>query len=161
MLQLFPGIDSVCCTLEYNMCDIQAALVQASATPFVGPRIVFTEADQGPNMVNTQIQLASGSELSPSATYLLVGGFGGLGRSIAEHLARRGARHIALFSRSGASSSSAQSLLAKMHAAGIDARAFTTDICDEQNLMASLKELQSVMPPIRGAIQCAAVVDVS
>ncbi len=39
--------------------------------------------------------------LDPSATYLVVGGLGGLGLDIIEFLAAHGARHAAIFCRSG------------------------------------------------------------
>ncbi|CAK7271094.1 hypothetical protein SEPCBS119000_004424 [Sporothrix epigloea] len=118
---------SVCCAIEHNMRDLKAALIQASEKPFVGSHVLFTEADKGPNLVNVHTQSTSDIALSSSATYVLVGGLGGLGRSIAEHLVRRGAKHIAFVSRSGASSASAQSMLVKMQTAGIDAQVFTTD----------------------------------
>lgn len=161
MLRLHPGLDSVCCTTEHNMRDLKAALIQAADTPFLGSHVLFTEADKGGNLVSVHVQSTTKAAISSSVTYLLVGGLGGLGRSIAEHLVRRGAKHIAFLSRSGAGSLSAKSMLVKMQAAGIDARVFAADVCNEKQLAASLGEIQSTMPPIRGAIQCAAIVDVS
>ncbi|KAK1981253.1 reducing polyketide synthase, partial [Colletotrichum cereale] len=52
--------------------------------------------------------------LDPDATYLLVGGTGGLGRSLARNLAVAGARHIAFLSRSGDASEEARTLLAEL-----------------------------------------------
>ncbi|ERS99538.1 hypothetical protein HMPREF1624_04742 [Sporothrix schenckii ATCC 58251] len=159
MLQLAPGLDSLCGVIEHNMCDLQAVLSEASANPFFGSRLLFTDADAGANLVNTHVQSFFRAELSSSATYLLVGGLGGLGRSIAEHLVRCGAKHIAFFSRSGANSEVAQAFLSKLHAAGIYARAFTADICNGEQLAVAIKKVQAAMPSIRGAIQCAGVVD--
>ncbi|CAK7563520.1 MAG: hypothetical protein SEPTF4163_001389 [Sporothrix epigloea] len=141
------------------MRDLKAALIQAADTPFLGSHVLFTEADKGGNLVSVHVQSTTKAAISSSVTYLLVGGLGGLGRSIAEHLVRRGAKHIAFLSRSGAGSLSAKSMLVKMQAAGIDARVFAADVCNEKQLAASLGEIQSTMPPIRGAIQCAAIVD--
>ncbi|KUI43055.1 polyketide synthase [Mycobacterium sp. IS-1590] len=41
------------------------------------------------------------TKLSPAATYVVTGGTGALGRSVATYLVEHGARHIALLSRSG------------------------------------------------------------
>lgn len=41
------------------------------------------------------------TKLSPTATYVVTGGTGALGRTVATYLAEHGARHIALLSRSG------------------------------------------------------------
>ncbi|KIH94613.1 hypothetical protein SPBR_05927 [Sporothrix brasiliensis 5110] len=61
---------------------------------------------------------------------------------------------------SGANSEVAQAFLSKLHAAGIYARAFTADICNGEQLAVAIKKVQAAMPSIRGAIQCAGVVDV-
>ncbi|KAL1892848.1 Type I Iterative PKS [Sporothrix stenoceras] len=159
ILKLISGLDAMRCTIEHNMCGLQKALSEASTNPFVGPHLVFTESDAGANLVNTVVQSTSEAALSPSGTYLLIGGFGGLGRSIAEHLVKCGAKHIAFFSRSGASSKVAKAFITKLHASGVHARAFATDICNGEQLAVSIKKVQAVMPPIRGAIQCAGVVD--
>lgn len=161
ILKLIPGLDSMYCAIEHNMCDLQKALSEASTNPFARPRLVFTESDAGANLVNTVAQPTSRAGLSSTGTYLLIGGFGGLGRSIAEHLVKSGAKNIAFFSRSGASSEVAKAFIAKLRVGGVHARAFEVDICNGEKLAVSIKKVQAVMPPIRGAIQCAGVVDVS
>lgn len=45
--------------------------------------------------------LAQPIEFDPSASYLLVGGFGGLGRALAVWLAERGAKSLVFLTRSG------------------------------------------------------------
>ena len=154
-----PKLDSVHGVLEYNMCDVQAALEHAAENAFAAPHVLYTQADVGANMVNASVRLTHGGGLSSTATYLLVGGLGGLGRSIAEHLVKRGARHIAFFSRSGACTAAAQALVTKLRLGGVQVAAFATDVCDATQLAAAIGEVHKFMPPIRGAIQCAAVVD--
>ena len=48
----------------------------------------------------------------PSKTYLLVGGLGGLGRTLAEWMVRKGARSLAFLSRSGAETENARATVA-------------------------------------------------
>ncbi|WP_328518101.1 type I polyketide synthase [Mycolicibacterium arseniciresistens] len=51
--------------------------------------------------VSTTLTKPFPTKLSPDATYVVTGGTGALGRTVATFLAERGARHIALLSRSG------------------------------------------------------------
>ncbi|KAI0096862.1 hypothetical protein GGR51DRAFT_489918 [Nemania sp. FL0031] len=97
--------------------------------------------------------------LDPNSTYLLVGGLGGLGRAQALFMAEHGARHIAFISRSGGARPEAQEVLEKLQALGVDARPFAGDIADKSQLQAVLNEIASAMPPIRGVIQGAMVLD--
>lgn len=162
ILQLAPSLGAVNGTLEYNMSNIQDALNAATAKPFAGSYVVTTHSDSiRPVNVNMAVSLTQKPRLSSSATYLLVGGLGGLGRVITEHLVAEGARCIAFFSRSGDRSPPAQAFIAKLNAKGVYCRAFAVDICDEAQVATAIKKLYGSMPPIQGAIQCAAVVSVS
>lgn len=51
--------------------------------------------------VSTTLTKPFPTKLAPDATYVVTGGTGALGRTVATFLAERGARHIALLSRSG------------------------------------------------------------
>lgn len=97
--------------------------------------------------------------IDPNGTYLLAGGLGGLGRSIAELLVSNGARHLAFISRSGASSVQSSEFLESLHQQGVEARAYKADICNPAALTDVIKEqVSKEMPPIRGVFQCAAVI---
>ncbi|OAA75373.1 Beta-ketoacyl synthase [Akanthomyces lecanii RCEF 1005] len=97
--------------------------------------------------------------ISVDATYVLAGGLGGLGRSIAELLVANGAKNIAFLSRSGASSSAAAQFLEKLFEQGVAAEAFSVDICDQVALQDLLSTtVSATMPPIAGVFHCAAVI---
>ncbi|KAK2608454.1 hypothetical protein QQS21_003024 [Conoideocrella luteorostrata] len=97
--------------------------------------------------------------IDPDGTYLLAGGFGGLGRSIAELLVQNGAKHLAFVSRSGDSSASSQSFIESLQDRRVHVKVYRVDICDEASLRATMTEKISVeMPPLRGVFQCAAVI---
>ncbi|KAI1420233.1 hypothetical protein F5Y12DRAFT_719784 [Xylaria sp. FL1777] len=97
--------------------------------------------------------------LDPDSTYLLVGGLGGLGRAQALFMAEHDARHIAFISRTGSARQEAKDLLGRLKALGVDARAYAGDIADRPRLQEILEEIATTMPPIRGAIQGAMVLD--
>ncbi|KAI0879040.1 hypothetical protein GGS24DRAFT_486779 [Hypoxylon argillaceum] len=97
--------------------------------------------------------------LDPSSTYLLVGGLGGLGRAQALFMAEHGARHIAFISRSGGARQEAQEVLETLKTLGVDARPYAADIADKSQLKEVFDEIATAMPPIRGVIQGAMVLD--
>lgn len=95
--------------------------------------------------------------LNPNATYLLVGGLGGLGRAQAIYMAEHGARHLAFVSRSGLARQEAKDLVAKLTADGVEAKAYAGDVADKGQLRTIIDDITRKMPPIRGVIQGAMV----
>lgn len=94
--------------------------------------------------------------LDANATYLLIGGFGGLGRSLADLLADAGATSLCFISRSGAHSGAAQKLISDLEKRDVRVTAYTCDISDREQLSSLLRESRG-LPPIKGAFQCAMV----
>ncbi|KAI2779732.1 putative polyketide synthase [Daldinia loculata] len=90
----------------------------------------------------------------PDATYVIVGGTGGLGGSIANWMAESGAKNILLLSRSGASKASVPGLLAQLTGQGVKADAWACDVADESQLLGCLDRCKiENWPAIRGVIQ--------
>lgn len=94
--------------------------------------------------------------LQLDATYVLVGGLGGLGKAVAGLMADRGARHLLFISRSGAKTPEDFLFLSSISRRGVRALNLSVDVCDEEALRQALHSID--MPPIKGAVQCAAVV---
>jgi myxalamid-type polyketide synthase MxaC len=95
----------------------------------------------------------------PDATYLVTGGCGALGSSIASWLVDRGARHLVLVGRSGASSPEAAGRVARLRERGADVLAAAADVADRAALSAVLANAAERMPPLRGVIHAAGVID--
>ena len=93
------------------------------------------------------------------ATYLVSGGLAGFGLETAKWLVDRGARHLALLGRRGADTPGAAQALAMLEEAGVEARAFACDVADEAGVAATLAEIRRTMPPLRGVVHAAMVVD--
>jgi microcystin synthetase protein McyG len=95
---------------------------------------------------------------SADASYLIVGGLRGVGLRVAEWMAERGARHLALVGRSEPSGE-ARTRLAAMERSGV--RLFTAygDVADAQRLARIVETIEQSMPPLRGVIQSAGVLD--
>ena len=97
--------------------------------------------------------------LHENATYVLVGGLGGIGRSLATLLAEHGAKHIAFISRSGNSRPEAKTLMADLSAKGVNAYSFACDIANDKAMETVVATLTSNLPPIKGLIQSAMVLN--
>ncbi|PCH00416.1 Acyl transferase/acyl hydrolase/lysophospholipase [Penicillium occitanis (nom. inval.)] len=97
--------------------------------------------------------------LDPNSTYLLAGGLGGLGKSLAKLLAQKGARHLAFVSRSGPASKNAISLTQELADMGVKTAIYAADVSDETAMTNMLAQCAAEMPPILGVIQSAAVLE--
>ncbi|KAH9230788.1 hypothetical protein K456DRAFT_1727160 [Colletotrichum gloeosporioides 23] len=93
------------------------------------------------------------SRFDPEASYVIAGGLGGLGRSVARWMASRGAKNLILLSRRGAVEESAKELVKELE--GVCNKVVTPacDVTDADALKNLMTELSSSMPPIKGCIQ--------
>ncbi|KAL9603451.1 MAG: hypothetical protein Q9219_001138 [cf. Caloplaca sp. 3 TL-2023] len=92
-----------------------------------------------------------------NATYVIAGGSGGLGRSIARWMASRNARSIILLSRSGSSTQATKDLIDELSALGVRIATPSCDVGDRTALEQTLDTCLQTMPPIKGCIQGAMV----
>jgi len=95
--------------------------------------------------------------LHPDSSYLLVGGLGGIGRSISLSLVLNGAKHLIFLSRSGRNEKN-EHFLKELEALGCRVQVFAgsvANIDDVKNLVAKAEK------PIRGVIQLSMALQVS
>lgn len=95
--------------------------------------------------------------LDPQATYLFVGGLGGLGRSLAKEFVACGARNLAFVSRSGISSPQAAAVVEELEKDGARVKAYCCDASDGNSFKATMDQVGSDLPPVKGVIQMAMV----
>lgn len=93
--------------------------------------------------------------LDPDASYIIVGASGGLGRGISKWMAGKGAKHLILLSRSGATSSAAERNVAELRELGVKVAAPKCDVSDETSLGQVLQDCAYGMPPVKGCINSA------
>jgi acyl transferase domain-containing protein/threonine dehydrogenase-like Zn-dependent dehydrogenase len=93
------------------------------------------------------------------ATYLVTGGLGGFGLETAKWLVDGGARHIALVSRRGAAAPGARDAIRYLEARGVTVRAFAADVGRRADIATVLDDIAATMPPLRGIIHSATVLD--
>lgn len=97
--------------------------------------------------------------LDARATYLITGGLSGFGAATARHLAARGARHLTLISRRGASAPEAPALLADLRAAGIQVAVHAADAAEEAAVRRILKDIEDSGRRLAGVVHAAMVLD--
>ncbi|KAL8726146.1 MAG: hypothetical protein Q9166_006903 [cf. Caloplaca sp. 2 TL-2023] len=115
--------------------------------------IEFHDDDLVPTMATTKPRWY----FDENATYVITGGLGGLGRSIARWMTSRRAKYLLLLSRTGAKDEAAVSLLEELKEKGVNVAAPACDISDERTLVSILKQYAETFPPIKGCIQGAMV----
>lgn len=117
----------------------------------------FSNTTNSHNQTTNTLQVAqkppSETSLDPCASYLLVGGLGGLGRSISHWLIAHGAKNLIFISRSGAVTPASQSFIASLHASGIRTSIIQCDVSDALELSIHLSTTLETLPPIKGVIQ--------
>ncbi|WP_366554983.1 SDR family NAD(P)-dependent oxidoreductase [Aquibaculum sediminis] len=98
-------------------------------------------------------------ELVADATYLVAGGLGGFGLETAQWLVRHGARHLLLLGRSGASSDAARAGVEALQAAGATVVVEACDLADQAAVEAVIARAKAEMPPLRGVLHTAMVLE--
>lgn len=108
----------------------------------------------GADGVLTQVHPARrpGVLLQPSASYIIVGGTGGIGLDLAGWLPSKGATHLILVSRSGASSEKAKQTVQELMANGITVEVCCCDISSQADVTEKLGPVLRQMPAVRGVI---------
>ncbi|KAG8407726.1 Type I Iterative PKS [Metarhizium acridum] len=101
--------------------------------------------------------------LSPDASYLIVGGVGGIGRSVVRWMVDRGAKNLILLSRSAGDGIKTGGFVEEaMQEMCCRIKAISGDVSDAANLALALQECrQDRLPPIRGIVHAAMVVQAS
>jgi acyl transferase domain-containing protein/NADPH:quinone reductase-like Zn-dependent oxidoreductase/NADP-dependent 3-hydroxy acid dehydrogenase YdfG/acyl carrier protein len=93
------------------------------------------------------------------ATYLVTGGLGYLGMLAARDLVDRGARHVELLGRTAATGPELAASINMMRESGALVRTASVDLSDGAALRDLVDDIERTMPPIRGVVHAAGVLD--
>ncbi|MEM7050085.1 MAG: SDR family NAD(P)-dependent oxidoreductase [Acidobacteriota bacterium] len=100
-----------------------------------------------------------GPELRSAATYLITGGLGGMGLTVARWMIDGGARRLVLVGRRDAAAAGAEEEVQALRAAGAEVSVRTLDVADGDAVGELVAELAAGEAPLRGVIHAAGVVD--
>jgi phthiocerol/phenolphthiocerol synthesis type-I polyketide synthase C len=129
------------------------AFRQMQQSRHIGKLVISVEDD--PDMA----VIRPNAGIRQDGTYLITGGLSGFGLATARWLAEQGAHHFALVGRRGASTEEAQAGISALERAGAGVRVFAVDVCDKAAVAAMMDEVRKAMPPLRGVIHAAMVLD--
>ncbi|EUC45778.1 hypothetical protein COCMIDRAFT_5016 [Bipolaris oryzae ATCC 44560] len=91
------------------------------------------------------------------ASYLLVGGLGGIGRATASWMVEHGAKNLIFANRSGMSKQEAKDTVHALKSMGARVHVQKCDVSNTDSVRKLVDECANQMPPIRGVIQGAMV----
>lgn len=142
--------------LEFGMADVEKAFRFMQAGKHMGKVVVrVDDKDVVPAVPRTPKV-----NVCPDATYV-VAGLGGIGREIGRWLAEKGAASLVFLSRSAASGEGNKSFAEELRRVyGTEIHAFDCDVGDRGALAAVLEKC-SGLPPVKGCVTGAMVLDVS
>lgn len=98
----------------------------------------------------------SKASFHPDAVYVIIGGMGGLGRSIVPWMVQRGARKLLILSRSGAPSKDAAMMIEDLEMRQVFIRFLSCDITSKEQVRKALK-IASDYGSIKGVLHAAVV----
>lgn len=92
------------------------------------------------------------------ATYLVTGGLGMLGRSVAKWLISKGAKHLVLTGRN-ASSEAAQELFSAAETNDAAIHVIAADISRDEDVSRLMQTISNEFPPLKGVVHSAGILD--
>lgn len=119
-------------------------------------KIVLTTGD---DEIRLRTPATASRPIREDGSYLVTGGLGGLGLSVARYLADRGAGHLVLMGRSGASQPEQREAVAALQAQGTPVTVAAADVARYDELEGALTSALDGKPPLRGVIHAAGLLD--
>ena len=138
----------------FGMSELEKALRTMQSGKHMGKMILKPQLD---DMVRVAPSLTDPPFLREDASYLLIGGLGGIGRATASWMLRHGARNFIFASPSGSEKQKAKESVALLKEQGAQVSVFKCNISNIEDLDQLLEHSRLDMPPIRGVIHGALV----
>lgn len=101
---------------------------------------------------------SSADLLRGDSTYLITGGWGGLGLTTSKWMVQQGVRHLVLLGRSKPSEQ-AMSVIEQMRDEGAEVVIALADVSDPVQVENTVQGIRQDMPPLRGVIHAAGILD--
>ncbi|KAK0709217.1 polyketide synthase [Lasiosphaeria miniovina] len=145
----YGKIRPVTLVTAFSISDVETALKAEQAGRGAGKLVVvFNEQDI--------VKAAPSKKVKPllrsDATYVLVGGTGGLGRSMARWMVAKGAKNIVLVSRSGSIAGKVKELVDELAAAGANILVRRCNVVNKAEVDDLVRSGLQGLPPIRGVV---------
>nr|POF04498.1 reducing polyketide synthase pks1 [Quercus suber] len=142
----------------YGIDQVEAAFRSLQSGKSMGKLVINPQPGQQVKAVTSK---HSNKILKADASYIIIGGTGGLGRSMAKWMASRGAKFIILVSRSATLSPKVLHLIDELAHQGVTVQVHPCDVSHREHVDSLIKTVESEAPPVRGVVQGAMVLKVS
>ena len=140
----------------YHAADISQAFRLMQQSHHVG-KVILSLDDPPPDIIHEPV--ATQLSLQPEATYMITGGLSGLGMATAHWMADRGARELVLLARSGGESEESRKNVTALRSRGVRVTTRACDVSDPVALQRVLREINAALPPLKGIVHAAMVLD--
>ncbi|AEO64476.1 polyketide synthase [Thermothielavioides terrestris NRRL 8126] len=134
---------------RFPISDVETALKTQQTGKSMGKLVVVPSAT---DVVKAARSRKAKPLLRSDATYILVGGTGGLGRSFARWMAAKGARNIVLVSRSGSVTGRVKELVDELGAIGTNVVVRRCNVVNKSEVDELISSILGDLPPIRGVV---------
>lgn len=141
----FPGDE-----FETLIARINSSLIGEERLVFRGKKIYV------PRLVTQTLMASNPPVLSEKATYLVTGGWGGLGLQVARSMVERGVRYLVLIGRHQPSAE-ARIAIESLEQKGATVFLAQADVSKFAEMQAICQQIETKMPPLKGIIHAAGV----
>ncbi|TAQ85426.1 hypothetical protein B7494_g6244 [Chlorociboria aeruginascens] len=138
----------------FPISEVESAFRTLQSGKIMGKIVIVA----GPNdKVRASLPKSPTTILKSDATYIIIGGTGGLGCSMSRWMIGKGAKHIVLLSRNGSTEGKVGELIRDAKASGAEIVVRACDVAKKDEVETLVNRGLSGMPPIRGVIHAAMV----
>lgn len=138
----------------FPISDVEPAFKALHSGKAYGKVVIVPHAD---DIVKVTPPKKPAQLLKENATYILIGGTGGLGRSMTRWMVSRGARNLVLVSRSGTATGKVKELIEEAAEVGAEIVIRQCDVANPADVEELINFGLDDMPPVRGLIHGAMV----
>ncbi|CZT04695.1 related to polyketide synthase [Rhynchosporium agropyri] len=138
----------------FPMSDIETAFKVLSSGNISSSLVVVPRDD---DIVKATPSSKKSKLLRSDASYILIGGTGGLGRSMARWMVSKGARNLVLLSRTGSATGKVKELIDELTPLGANIVVRSCDVANAASVENLVNNELENMPPIRGIVHGAMV----
>ncbi|QSJ15493.1 type I polyketide synthase [Nostoc sp. UHCC 0702] len=132
--------------------DVASAFRYMAQAKHIGKVVVSLPA------ITSDAETTTPQPIRADSSYLITGGLGALGLQVAQWLVEQGAKHLVLTGRRGATEETRQ-IITQLEQQGTEVLILPADISQFADVSQILAKIQATMPPLRGIIHAAGVLD--
>jgi aryl carrier-like protein len=141
----------------FKLGEIQVALQYVQGGSYLGSAVILPQPGDEVHVI-PKAESSLGLDSSDS-TYMIVGGLGGIGLATAYWVMEQGAKNVLIVSRNAVNHPKGLSLVEQGQRNGCNIHLRNCDIADEEAVRNFLAKAKEELPPIRGVLQIAALLD--